>query len=551
MGFFGYQNGWQPDGGGALATLPAEVTSERAPALNLEGGFYATSICLEFHKNVSPGAVVRYTIDGALPDATSAIVEEPLCSETILHQVPDIELKNTSRKWKRPYKEKKEAFTLRAAIFKGNKRLSPYQTQTYFFREPSGLPLVALSTHTENLFGHARGIYHAGNTEWSNANFRASKQKWDIEWWDAAANYHQRGKRWEREVRFEYYNPNGRKIWSSDAGVRINGNATRAFPQKSIRLYARNKYGSPSFHLPLFKNDAQRNFTEFILRNSGNDWGHTLFRDALAQLMLEGSHLICQRFQPVELYLNGVYWGIHNIRDRFSDDYFLARFGLEEKAFSVLEKNGIYENGDAEQAAEWKALMHFVKKNDLNDPVAYSRVTEAIDIASFTDFVLAETFFANTDWPNNNVRYFRLADSVRVPGLPSGKWYWMIFDMDYGLGYTSPTAFYTDMFRHLEASGSHVSQLFKALSAVPEYRKFLGSRADNMLQQQFDPERAERIIQQLEKQLDGAIGRHLARWRKPVTREEWKQNIAILRRFVRQRPEQFKQHLKAFLHRKG
>ena len=63
--------------------------------------------------------------------------------------------------------------------------------------------------------------------------------------------------------------------------VKISGNWSRANPQKSLAFYARKKYGYSEIDYQLFPNSDNDKYQNFILRNSGNDWNYSMFRDAL------------------------------------------------------------------------------------------------------------------------------------------------------------------------------------------------------------------------------------------------------------------------------
>ena len=48
-----------------------------------------------------------------------------------------------------------------------------------------------------------------------------------------------------------------------------------------------------------------------------------------------------------------------------------------------------------------------------------------IDIDNYIDYHVAQIYFANFDWPQNNVKIWR-------PRTPNGKWRWMMLDVDAG-----------------------------------------------------------------------------------------------------------------------
>jgi hypothetical protein len=115
---------------------------------------------------------------------------------------------------------------------------------------------------------------------------------------------------WERPVHIELYEPDGSRQLDVDAGVKIYGAWTRALPQKSLAFYTRKRYGTSEFACKLFPDQTCTEYNNFILRNSGNDWNRTMFRDALMGSILDYSSLDRQAYRPAVVYLNGSYWGL-------------------------------------------------------------------------------------------------------------------------------------------------------------------------------------------------------------------------------------------------
>src|SRR5690625_5687340 len=54
-------------------------------------------------------------------------------------------------------------------------------------------------------------------------------------------NYYQRGRNWEREISFEFFEVNGERAIAQNAGVRIHGGTSRRYAHKSLRIYARDR----------------------------------------------------------------------------------------------------------------------------------------------------------------------------------------------------------------------------------------------------------------------------------------------------------------------
>ena len=112
----------------------------------------------------------------------------------------------------------------------------------------------------------------------------------------------------------EIYETNGQKVQEGGAGFRIFGGYSRVFPQKSIVLVARKKYGKKFFKHKIFNQYDRKKFKYLVLRNGGSDCLGAHFRDELMTELTTGWDIEKQAYRPASLYLNGQYWGLYYIR---------------------------------------------------------------------------------------------------------------------------------------------------------------------------------------------------------------------------------------------
>ena len=92
------------------------------------------------------------------------------------------------------------------------------------------------------------------------------------------------------------------------------------------------------FPWPLLENRSIGEYRRFILRNSGQQVYASLFLDAYNQRLLRGTDFTYTESSPALLYLNGEYWGIHNIRE-FQDEHFLESLHFADRdQIDFLEK---------------------------------------------------------------------------------------------------------------------------------------------------------------------------------------------------------------------
>ncbi len=274
------------------------IISDRSPepVFSLPGGRYSASQTLTL---TNPGTTgkIYYTIDGSEPDSNSALYSSP------------ITVSSTQ--------------TIKARIIETGKAYGRIITNTFFIREHNfTLPVVSVSTDPVNLWDEDKGIYVVGTN--GVEGFCYGKTNWNQEW--------------ERQATFEYFTPDGVKKISTDAGIKINGGCSRTFAQKSLGVYFRDKYGPDEIRYPLFNSKDVDRIKSIMLRNSGNDFNRTQMQDAMMQTLLMGQMDIdYMAYQPAALYLNGVYWGVQNIREKSSGDYLYTNYGLDEDSIDLLE----------------------------------------------------------------------------------------------------------------------------------------------------------------------------------------------------------------------
>ena len=99
------------------------------------------------------------------------------------------------------------------------------------------MPVLSLVTDPDGLFDDKIGIYVPGDRYEGN---------------ERTGNYWTSGLKWEREAHLEFFESDGRFGFAQGVGIRIHGGITRAWPQKTLRIYARREYGPDKIFYDLF-----------------------------------------------------------------------------------------------------------------------------------------------------------------------------------------------------------------------------------------------------------------------------------------------------------
>ena len=336
-------------------------------------GFVLTLITEEAEGNI------RYTTDGSKPISTSSIYQNPI----------PVQL-NT---------------TIQAAIFKDNFLPSEIVSNTYLIDVNHDLPVLSLAFNNEDFFSEATGMYSFGTAyEEDFPHFGANFWK-DI----------------ETPVQLTYFEKE--EIgFNTGAGAKIFGGWSRGNAQRSLSLFFRSQYGQGSLKYPLFEERAYDKFEALVLRNSGNDWQRTMLRDLTLTGLMKNSNVDIQAGRPIIAYLNGAYWGIYNVREKINEHFLASLHNVPAKDITILERESSVIFGDNQA---YLSLLNFINSNSLAIQSNYEQVLEEVDVENFIQYNIAQIYFDNTDWPGNNIKFWR---------HKNGKWRWILFDTDFGFG---------------------------------------------------------------------------------------------------------------------
>lgn len=454
------------------------------------GGFYPSSVtvALSLEDEKFP---VYYTLDCTEPTENSVLYIAPLSlSETTV---------------------------IRAKSISPNALPGKISTRTFIIGQSHDLPVVALATNPTNLWDPDSGIYVFG-TDYSP----------DIPYF--GANFWED---WERPVHVELYEPDGSLGFAIDAGIKIFGGWSRSKPQKSLAIYARKKYGASQIDYQVFPDRMIYTFENIVLRNSANDFEFTMLRDGFMQSLIEGTTIDDQAYRPAVVYINGEYWGIHNIREKLNEHYVASHYNVDPDNIDLLESFGTVNDGDAD---EWWHLYNFINENDLSLTENYEYVKNRIDMLNFMQYYIAEIYFDNTDWPGNNIKYWREKSN-------SGKWRWILFDTDFGFGlYENDDRYkFNTLEFALEPNGPDWpnppwSTLFlrKLLESDGFKNEFVNCFCD-MLNTRFTAKRVEEKLNEAKNRIVNEMPGHIAKWPDIGSMNNWYANLSKMQLFGRYR----------------
>jgi len=386
---------------------------------SVDRGFYASPFDVEITTS-TPGAQIRYTLDGKRPTATTGLV----------YGAP-VHIATTT--------------CLRAAAFKDGYIPTNVDTQTYLFVDDIVLQSyqATLAAGFPPLWGSVAPDYGMdpdviGYTAADKYGGKyAATIKDDLRSIPTLSivlpvddlfgpngiytNSTSRGLAYERATSVELIYPDGTRGFQEDCGLRIQGGAFRNHSltkKHSFRLLFKGIYGATKLRYPLFGPGAPDRFDTITLRATANDgyqWdavgGHGLYvRDPYVRQTALDMGQVSSHDAFVHLYLNGIYWGLYNPCERVDNAFSATYYGGDKEYWDSITQQGVNHGS----IVAWNTMLNLCLQG-LATNTAYYRIQgrdpdgtrnyalpNYLDVENCIDYMICNLYGGNTDWPHNN-----------------------------------------------------------------------------------------------------------------------------------------------------
>lgn len=364
------------------------------PAFSVPSGFYPSTIYVSISNPNGENATIYYTLDGNDPTTSSSMYTgEPIAVYY--------------------------SSVLKARAFENGILPSPIAVSSYLLGVNHVTPVLSVVTDKANLYG-PQGIF----------------DNWPYDW--------------ERSAYVEYFDSTQNLIFSQAAGMQIDGGlgGSRAQPQHSFRIELNHPVlGEGPINYPLIPNRSERTrYSEFYLRNGSNQYLVLPYKDACQVEMMSGeTNNYYSAWRPVSVYINGNYFGLYELREKINQEYFETLDGASGNSVEILSQSFWY--GGVLRAVEG-SVDHFyddyLKFNalDPSDNEYMEKADRYFDMKWYTDYIIAESWIANTDWPGNNIKIYRSDKTDK-------RWRFCTIDMELALSPNSWTDCYTDHIQYM------------------------------------------------------------------------------------------------------
>jgi hypothetical protein len=479
------------------------------PIPSVAGGFYNESQSITLASSLE-GTSIYYTLDGSTPNESAQLYNEAITLE--------------------------ENTTIRAIAVKEGYINSLSTTHSYFFGMDSTFPIISLVME---------------NSDWEGPNgINEIDNRYDGI---------------EKPVHLEFFETDGSRVIGQNIGIKIHAPDNR--PQQSLRLYARSEYGVSKMIHQVFPDKEIYAFKRLVLRNGGNDGSQTggiHFRDPLVHELFkrQRSDNAYAAYRPAHVYLNGQYWGIYNIRERQDKHYMKSNFGVSN--IDLLERTAQVSGNKYAWEGDWTAYDAFedyLYENDMSQWEHEEYLLSELDVDNAIDYYLTEIYTGNRDWLTNNIKFWKEKQG--------GKWRWLLWDTEYGMG-RYPNADHgepqfnslrmsllwggwdlshanygknTRFSRHLLGfEGRETETIYvEAAEASPLYKQKFISRAADLLNMYHRESYVSDRIDEFKEMLAPEIELQLNQWGGSLS--DWEERIEDLRAYTQQRPYHLRQNI--------
>jgi len=210
-----------------LLSLITQITNAQQIVPNVKSGIYESSFTLYLNM-VNEDLEIKYTTDGTEPNTTSnsyskengIFIEDRSNKEDHFSLIPTV-----ANNWIDPQQPIPKATIIWAQAYYNNVPIGHPSISSYFVNLKYSFPVFSIVGKPEYLFSDSTGILIPGDS------YDAINNK--------NGNSGMRGRAWERPVQLEFIE-NNKLVLQQNVGIRIHGLSSRALPQKSLRVYARN-----------------------------------------------------------------------------------------------------------------------------------------------------------------------------------------------------------------------------------------------------------------------------------------------------------------------
>lgn len=465
------------------------------PIIDLAAGHYTSAVVVSISSE-NEDEIIRYTLDGSTPTSTSPIYENPITIE--------------------------ETTVLRTRCFSNESGIIPgfIETNTYLISEEHTIPVFSFSGDEDILT-----LFQGNNTLRPLGHF-------------------------------EYFDKDGSFVDENFGDFNKHGNDSWTYDQRGVDFISRDQFGyNRRLEHKFFETSERTRFRRLMVKAAANDNypfenGGAHIRDSYIQTLSQLAHLdLDERTSTnVIVYVNGQYWGVYDLRERvddnnYTDFYYNQDYTYRESDIYLqfLKTWGSTEAhfGNQHALTDWQSLVQYIQGNSMADESNLDYVKSQLNLQSFIDHKVFNSYIVSRDWLNYNTGWWRGTD----PNGQAQKWRYILWDTEAALGHFTN---YTQMpnvtssgppcqVENLNVGNGHVQSLRKLINESDEVRQMYVTRYIDLLNTHLSCENAIAVLDSMVNSIAPEMPRQISRW--GGTLSEWEQNVQNVRDFLTERCE--------------
>ena len=460
------------------------------PQFSLPHGLYKDGSITVAITSDDADAVITYTTDGSEPSVNSTRYSEPLTiNKTTILRAVEVKGDTVSSPistasyiftqsvlsqpdWPNGYPKEWGKYTQIKGTAKADYGMDPEMTDIPSIREKiseglESLPILSIVSDMDNFFSHENdpdrgGIYiYTGPPVGDNTGYK-----------------------WTRPASVELFGGTQHHDLSVACGIRLHGGHGRLAeknPKHSFRLVFKKEYGPSTLHYPIFGEDEPDVFDQLVLRcHFGNSWQHweeesrtkaQYTRDVWARRMQKKLGGTSVNALYVNLFLNGMYWGLYNIAERVDDQFGKSHLGGKKSDIDVIkieEMGGNHLEASEGDLIAWDMMVEAASKS--KDSHYYQQLDSLLHIGHFIDYMLINQYAGNTDWDHHNWL------AIRRRGTESDGFHFLCWDTEVifikekenvlqkNNGKNSPTGIFHNLIKNSDFTERYLQRAYELLS---------------------------------------------------------------------------------------
>jgi hypothetical protein len=412
-----------------------------------------------------------------------------------------------------------------------NDTLDTLIQRSYHIGYDSKLAILSITIDPEDLWNDTTGIYTKGKY----AYFNDSTEHWEN------CNYQ---KNWEKNIYTTFIDTNNVVGFSQQAGIKIFGESTRRQPDKSMKIIARKKYGKKKFKYRIFPEKDIKKYKQLVIRASGNDYAGSRFKDAMSAHLARNLGLDYMAWRPINLFINGEYWGVYNLREKINDHYIAANHDVKKDSVNITMGRWITQQGSGKA---YKKMYYWFADLDTMDNKAYEKAKQFINVRNYINYRVFQIYINNKD-SRGNIRYYN------INGEKDQRFKMILYDTDLGYGKYSmnylekclsptPTEWYNPVW-----STMYLTKLMQH----PEFKNEFATQFAHIMNTSLHKDTMLAAVDKFEAIYINELPRsssgrpsHLKKTYFPL--ERWQDDVNSLRSYAKLRPKVMWKHLQSSL----